>query len=207
MASIQKTVNWFFSSYILTIPRIDFVLRLCRYSTSSFSVTIGLFSSSKVSSGSPSYRGGFFPKSIDIDPCIIIWIVQKFQEIDTRERFVSIIEVLFLRNYSLNSFIKVKISTLTIGKIPFNFFSYIATKPGRTPQSLIEVLFLRNYSFEFFHQGQWISTLTIGELDSIGLFSSSKVSARQGFFSYIFCNKTWTNTTIDFFYFFRYSHT
>ena len=144
MASIQKTVNWFFSSYILTIPRIDFVLRLCRYSTSSFSVTIGLFSSSKVSSASPSYRGGFFPKSIDIDPCIIIWIVQKFQEIDTGERFVSIIEVLFLRNYSFEFFHQGQNQHTYNWRIGFHsifFHIFFATKAGRTPQSIFSTFF------------------------------------------------------------------
>ena len=144
MASIQKSVNWFFASYIRTIPRIDFVLRLCRYSTPSFSVTIGLFSSSKVSSGSPSCRGGFFSKSFDIDPCIIIWIVQKFQEIDTRERFVSITEVLFLRNHSFEFFHQGQNQHPYSWRTGFDsifFHIFFATKAGRAPQSIFSTFF------------------------------------------------------------------
>ena len=89
-----------------------------------------------------SCRGGFDWKSIDIDPCIEILIVQNFQKVVTKNDR-SRVSNCFSITTGLISFMRVTISKLTLGEkdsIQISVSWFVASKSGCSQKSKVYIL-------------------------------------------------------------------
>ena len=104
----------FFASKSGHSQKSNFFNDLCRYSISNFSRTIGLFFFRQgINQRAQSIRGEFDGKTIDINPCLKILIVQKFQRIVIEIFNSRLSKRCFSVTAGLISFMRVSITNLT----------------------------------------------------------------------------------------------